>query len=280
MKICITGSTGFIGKNLIRSYADSDLEILKINRNNFKNKNFFKKILKKSDCLIHCIGSGQVHKIKKYSHFENNFYTTKYLIQNIKELKKKNLHLIFLSSQAVYKKKNKNSIRERDLTVPMNDYGRSKLMSEKLLKKLKLKKITILRLFSIYGVGLKKQIIWDACNKISMNNGNFGGSGNQVRDFLNVDDLSKLIIKIIYSKKNYNFKVFNVGSGKGRKIKSIINIIKKNLNPKLKINYEKQNVQDINFIADIEKLKKYFKWKPKSNFFEELSKFIFWFKRN
>ena len=280
MKICITGSTGFIGKNLIRSFVDSDLEIFKINRNNFKNKNFFKKILKKSDCLIHCIGSGQVHQIKKYNHLENNFYTTKYLIQNIKELKKENLHLIFLSSQAVYKKKNKNSIRETDPTVPMNDYGRSKLMSEKLLKKLKIKKITILRLFSIYGVGLKKQIIWDACNKISMNHGNFDGSGNQVRDFLNINDLNKLIIKIIYSKKNYSFKVFNVGSGKGRKIKSIINIIKKNLNPKLNIIYLNQNAQDINFIADIEKLKKYFKWIPKSNFSKELSKFIFWFKRN
>ena len=230
MNICVIGSTSFIGKNLVKFLLEKNIKIFQINRKKFYNKKAFKKILAYSHCIINCIGSGQVHNINKDSHLKNNFYTTKYLIQNIKELKKKNLHLVFLSSQAVYKKKNKNSINERDLTVPMNDYGRSKLMSEKLLKKLKLKKITILRLFSIYGVGLKKQIIWDACNKISMNNGNFGGSGNQVRDFLNVDDLSKLIIKIIYSKKNYNFKVFNVGSGKGRKIKSIINIIKKNLN--------------------------------------------------
>jgi UDP-glucose 4-epimerase len=279
MKICITGSTSFIGKNLINFFIKKDLEILKINRKNFKNKNSFKKILRQSDCLIHCIGSGQVHNIDKNGHFENNFYTTKYLIQNIKELKKKNLHLIFLSSQAVYKK-NKNSIKETDLTEPMNDYGRSKLMSEKLLKKLELKKITILRLFSIYGVGLKKQIIWDACNKISKNIGNFDGSGNQVRDFLNVNDLNKLIIKIIYSKKNYDFNVFNVGSGKGRKIKSVINNIKNNVNPKLKINYKNQNAKDVNFVANIEKLKNYFKWKPTSTFFRELSKYIFWFKGN
>ena len=48
---------------------------------------------------------------------------------------------------------------------------------------------------------------------------------NQIRDFLYIDDLINLISKIIKYRKNENI-IFNVGSGKPIKLKSVIELIK------------------------------------------------------
>ena len=84
----------------------------------------------------------------------------------IKFIKKSNIYgskIIFLSSQAVYGKINSKKISENNLTKPISAYGKTKLLAEKELKKINYNYIIILRLFSIYGIGLRKQIIWDAC---------------------------------------------------------------------------------------------------------------------
>ena len=91
-------------------------------------------------------------------------------------------------------------------TLPISDYGKTKLMAEKELLKVKNNSIFILRIFSIYGIGLKKQIIWDACKKFKKNELTFRGDGNEKRDYLNINDFTKLSEKIINSKKKLKNK--------------------------------------------------------------------------
>ena len=52
--------------------------------------------------------------------------------------------------------------------------------------------------------------------------------GNQLRDFLYIDDFTKFILEIIKSDK-FIGEIINVGSGKPRKIKNIINLIHSNI---------------------------------------------------
>ena len=106
-----------------------------------------------------------------------------------------------MSSQAVYGKVSTNKISEKKKTLPISDYGKTKLLAEKELLKLKNNSIFILRIFSIYGIGLKKQIIWDACKKFKKNKLIFRGDGKEKRDYLNINDFTKLSEKIINSKK-------------------------------------------------------------------------------
>ena len=53
--------------------------------------------------------------------------------------------------------------------------------------------MSIIRLFSVYGNGLKKQLLWDACNKIinAKTEVEFWGTGEETRDFIHVDDVLK-----------------------------------------------------------------------------------------
>ena len=61
--------------------------------------------------------------------------------------------------------------------------------------------------------------------KSSLNNKDFNCSeGNQLRDFLYIEDFVQLIIKIILSKKT-NYGIYNVGSGQPVSIKKLVNTI-------------------------------------------------------
>ena len=51
----------------------------------------------------------------------------------------------------------------------------------------------ILRIASLYGDGLKKQLIYDACSKISKGINNFYGTGREKRDFIHISDLVNIV---------------------------------------------------------------------------------------
>ena len=144
-----------------------------------------------------------------------------------------------MSSQAVYGKVSTNKISERKKTLPISDYGKTKLLAEKELIKVKNNLILILRIFSIYGIGLKKQIIWDACKKFKKNKLIFRGDGEEKRDYLNINDFTKLSEKIINSKKNVKKQILNVGSGSGIKISILLDRMKKLYGIKKKISFSK-----------------------------------------
>ena len=82
---------------------------------------------------------------------------------------------------------------------------RNKLLAEKAIIKLaKRKKLdhNIEIFSSIYGTRIKKQLIWDAINKFKKRF-YFYGTGDEIRSWMFVDDVIKLIIILI---KNYQQK--------------------------------------------------------------------------
>ena len=178
MKILITGVFGFVGNNIflhlkkrfnvlgIGRKKNSKVKIYnqlinkKVTKTNLVNLNFL------PDIILHCAGSSSViqsYKNKKLD-YKKNVETTKEIIKFIEYLKIKP-RIVFFSSAAVYGN-HCNKIKKK--TKPISPYGKNKLLSEKILlkksKKLKFK-LNILRFYSIYGRGLKKQLIWDFAKK-------------------------------------------------------------------------------------------------------------------
>ena len=110
MKIVVTGSSGFIAKNLRKYLSEKNLELISISRNDFKNykcetkiisKNYEEKnILKKiqnSDALIHLIGIGKQSVNTDYDMI--NTELTKRIVNLSKKAKIKKI--IFLSGLGV-----------------------------------------------------------------------------------------------------------------------------------------------------------------------------------
>ena len=73
-------------------------------------------------------------------------------------------------------------------------------------------KSIILRLSSIYGPGLKRQIIYDIIKGVLINKKiSLKGSSNDSRQFLYVEDCVK-IFKSLINKKHKKFSIFNIAA--------------------------------------------------------------------
>ena len=75
------------------------------------------------------------------------------------------------------------------------------------------------------------------------------GDGSPIRDFVYAGDVAKIILKII--KKDISHKVMNISNGKGYRIKSVVNIIKRELRFRGKLNWDtsKPNGQQIKIFS-------------------------------
>lgn len=284
MKILITGIKGFIGSQIEQTFKKRS-EIFGISSDTEKND--YKKLIKKKirpNIIFHCAGSGLVgiNKITHSVHRKKNLDSTKNLIKFINKIKLKNSKIIFLSSQSVYGKVSGKKISESHPTIPISSYGKTKLLAEKKIMKIKNNRVIILRLFSIYGIGLRKQILWDACNEFKKKNTKFRGNGEERRDFLNINDLIKLIKKIIVSNINNKYELYNVGSGAGIKIRNLLLKLKSiyKLDKKLFFLENQKKSEHQNYVSSNKKITQNFKWKISKNLYQELKQYVKWFKKN
>lgn len=104
--------------------------------------------------------------------------------------------VVAASSAAVYGDGYMGPIREDAPLNPYSPYGENKLAMEQLLSASPLH-VAIVRLFSVYGPGLRKQLLWDACRKLSARPDrlDLGGTGGEIRDFLYIDDAVDLLTR-------------------------------------------------------------------------------------
>ena len=287
MKILIFGATGFIGSNLVSFFKKKKIKVIFVrkfyNKKNIFHKNnqiYLIKNIKKSQVIINCVGTGIINLDgKNINHKKSNILFVNKLVETFLKHNIKKKLIIHLSSQAVYDKSSKLKKNEKSKINPQNYYGKSKLISELNIKKLSnFNKVIILRLFSVYGINNKKQIFWDACNKFRKNNFKFRGNGNEVRDFLYIDDLSLLISNICKIKINNNFCIYNVGSGKGTKIYYLLSLLKKKLNIKKRLIFENKKKYTDHFVSSNLKVTKDFTWQPKFSLEEGINKYLKWYK--
>jgi len=119
--------------------------------------------------------------------------------------------------------------------------------------------------------------------------------GHHSRDFTYIDDVVSGIIKTINKnpKKNKKwnsnnpdpsssiapFKIINLGSSKKIRLMEYIKTIEKILGKKAIINFSKLQKGDIkDTLADTRETKKYLNFKPKTDLYTGISKFIKWYK--
>lgn len=242
MNILITGSSGFIGSNLANLFRGQGHMVSNLNRLQLSNNECVIELFKTSEIIINCIGSANVGF--SYSNtgedFESNVVVVRGILELLREYKLNHIKFINLSSAAVYGNPIKLPIRDTDSTQPLSPYGFHKLMAELLLKEYSqcfgLKTIS-LRIFSAYGKGQKKLLLWDLHEKIQTSTDKIVlyGTGNESRDFIHIDDIAQQILLAI-EHSDFNGIALNVANGVEVKISDVIELYQK-FYPK-KINYE------------------------------------------
>ena len=284
--ILIVGGTGFIGRNLCHKFLSEKFKVFVIHKNTIteskkiKNIKYIKcdctkyQILKKKisniklDYVINA--SGYVNHGPFFGKSSNKIFLEHFMItKNLVEvLQKKNLKkFLQIGSSDEYgpeKKKLKENLRER----PFSFYSFSKTASTHYLQsiyKAENFKATIVRIFLSYGPGQDLNRFFPQIIKGCLRNERFPTSyGDQFRDFSYIDDVVDGIKKILISKKTEG-EIINLGSGKPVKIKRMVELIVKIIGKGIPVfgavRYRKG--ENMFLVADVSKLKKLIKWKPK-----------------
>lgn len=135
-----------------------------------------------------------------------------------------NTVVLLVSSAAVYGASHRGPIGEDAFTLPESPYGTHKLVMEMLCRSFARNfalKAVILRLFSVYGEGLRKQLLWDLCSKVSKHgSAQLGGTGREVRDWIHVDDAAELI-RISLTQASVHCPTLNGGTGRATTVAEI-----------------------------------------------------------
>jgi UDP-glucose 4-epimerase len=127
-----------------------------------------------------------------------------------------NCQLIFLSSAAVYGNPQSLPVSEAHVPAPVSPYGFHKLQCEILCREfadIYGLNTAIARVFSAYGEGLRRQVLWDISQKILCEHKLvLRGTGEETRDFLHVRDIATGLMQIVAGTTTAA-EVYNLASG-------------------------------------------------------------------
>ena len=278
-RILITGSNGFIGKNLAKRIQQlnytvflHDLDVGDITVKNCLDQYIPKNITH----VFHLAGKIFVPESWKnpYSFYNVNFSGT---LNVLEFCRKTNASIILLSSYP-YGKPEYLPIDEKHRLKAYNPYGHSKLLAEDLCRyysdMFDLHRF-IFRVFNVYGPGQSPTfLIAEIIEKIR----NVNESIVEVmdlrprRDFVYIEDVIDALTLAIDGKPG----IYNVGSGASISVKEIIEYLLKldsSHKPFCELNSPRPN-EVLDLFADIRLIKKELGWRPKTKILDGLKQFL------
>lgn len=299
-KILITGAKGFLGSHVVKYFKSLEYETYGIGHGGLsveeskeigldywkKDDISIKAILEFEqtfDVIVHCGGSGSVGFSVEYPYddFKKTVDGTLEVLEYMR-VYNSNAYLIYPSSPAVQGEHPDTPMLEEYVGKPASPYGYHKKIAEDLCQSYSEKfalKVSIIRLFSVYGNGLKKQLLWDAYHKIKNAKDEvvFWGTGEETRDFIHIDDVLLLVDALL--KQDEKFVLINGGTGVKYSIKDVVEMIRDMVNPSIQIQFNNQvNIGNpIYYSANTQKLESY-GFKANKNLELEIKNYVEWVK--
>ncbi len=266
-QILVTGGAGYIGSHTIKQLGEAGYEIVVYDNLSsgissnitygelalgdladrqqlsqvFSERNF--------DAVLHFAASISVPESvdRPLDYYSNNTANTLNLLHCCQEFGVNKL--IFSSTAAVYGQPEDNPITEATIPVPLNPYGSSKLMSERLIRDYALAsdlKYVILRYFNVAGAEVggrlgqsgKKasHLIKVACDaalgrrpSVSIFGTDFDTpDGTGIRDYIHVDDLARAHVDALtyLASVERPSQILNCGYGQGYSVRQVIEKVK------------------------------------------------------
>lgn len=195
---------------------------------------------------------------------------------------------IFSSTAATYGEPETSQVTEQSLQNPINPYGKSKLMTEWVLKDAALAnpnfKYAILRYFNVAGAssdGLLGQNYPNATHLIKVATQTILGKrekmvifgddydtkdGSCIRDYIHIEDLASAHLSVLRYLQNNDSNIFNVGYGTGFSVKEVVAAAKEVSGVDFKVEIGARREGDpVCLIANSDKLRTLTDWKPVKN---------------
>lgn len=268
IKVLITGSKGFIGRELVRECRNRGIEVLEADlpEADIRSKEIANLIPEELDAIIHlaALSKDPDCKNKAYDCFDVNVMGTLNLIEAAEERKAK--QFIFVSSEWVYDNCSDREIKTEDSFINIanhtSEYALSKLVSEANLRQ-KYQQgfcpVTILRFGIVYGPRMSNFSAVESLFYAVKNENEVSAESLKTgRHFIYISDIVSGIIKSIGLK---GFNIINLEGDNLITLGEVIDVSKKILNKNPKIIEKDSSNFNIRRVFN-KKAKKILRWKP------------------
>lgn len=279
----VTGARGFLGRHAARHLNGEGWRVVGIGHGEWKAEEFkawgvadwrradvdlaelreLAAVAGPPEVIFHAAGSASVgfSLEQPFADFRRTVTTTAAVLEAMRTAAPAAL-LIYPSSAAVYGAATKDSIPESSPIAPVSPYGVHKAMAEQLCmtqcEHFGLR-CAIVRYFSVYGPGLRKQLLWDLVQKIDASPVaiELHGTGDETRDFLHVEDAARIVSLVAGSAGNEPL-VINGGSGVAVSVRDLANLVAAELGEKrdLRFSGQRRAGDPPHYRADIRRLAK------------------------
>lgn len=247
MSMWVTGANGFIGRHLVRESASSGHAVHGVGHGaldpadaralglqtwingevDAANLSALAAAHGLPSRVFHLAGGSSVGLSieRPFEDFSRTVASTARLLEWLRSFAPES-RLIVVSSAAVYGADHTGPIPESAALAPMSPYGHHKLMMEQLCQSYVQSfgiRCMVVRLFSVYGPNLRKQLLWDICSRLRSEPRtlDLGGTGAEIRDWTDVRDVVRLLTRVAEEAWQGNFDVINGGSGRGVSVAGI-----------------------------------------------------------
>jgi nucleoside-diphosphate-sugar epimerase len=291
MKILITGSTGFVGHNLVPKLLDEGYEILEITRDISKSINLFKETTSKlliddnnfKDKIIAFKPEIVIH-LASYLTSSDNFTDIEKLVNtNILFLSKvldavSNVDLKLFVNTGTFAE----YFNGDDELLPAYFYAATKTASRAIVdyyaNAYNFKQSTIVP-YTIYGGNDSQKKIIDIIYDSTLSEKKLDLSpGEQVLDFIHIDDVTDFYVAVIKDvDKLPNKTNFKLGTGIGHNLKQVAGYIEEITNRKTNINWggREYRTSDVLFaVANLQNINSILVWEPMILLKEGIAKLI------
>lgn len=294
--ILVTGGLGFIGRHVSRHFKSQGRRVIGVGHGDAAgageaglcrwqsgdvSRQSLEALAEPVDLVVHCAGSGLV--AASFADPDAEFRKSVGAAIEVLEFafhQVRRPRIVVLSSAAVYGLATRLPINEDAALNPISPYGKSKLAIEQRCRAYGRDhglEIAIVRLFSVYGPGLRKQLFWDACQKFASGDGRFGGTGNELRDWLHVRDAVRLVDA---AAEHASAAVPVVNGGTGRSVKVCDALMQLRAlwparAPEIEFSGEARQGDPPGYEADVARALA-LGWKPAQEFAQGLAEYVSW----
>ena len=241
----VTGARGFVGRHISHCLSNSGWQVIGLGHGCwnsdqaaqwgisqwFEGSVDLETLLAKNiqaSLIVHCAGTSTVGRAyaAPLTAFRNTVSSTVDILEYARRANSGS-RVVYISSAAVYGVQTSSPIPENCLLLPISPYGHFKAAAEQMCQTYAQAfgvEIVIVRPFSVYGPGQRKQFLSDACRKVAAGEPYFSGSGREMRDWIHVSDVARLITAIAGAGPNIR-SCLNAATGIGTDIHTIAALI-------------------------------------------------------
>ncbi len=236
MVALVTGANGFLGGYIADALAGAGHEVARAGRPEVEvpSPELARLVRERPPGLVvHCAGPASVAGSMEDPHrdFEGSVVVLSDLLELLRALPDPPRTLL-LSSAAVYGEPRSLPIGEDAEPAPLSPYGFHRLACEVIAHEyheIYGLPTAAMRIFSAYGEGLRRQILWDVCRRLlDEGEAELFGTGEESRDFVHASDVARAALAIADGGA-FEGEHYNVASGRETTVAELAGLLARTL---------------------------------------------------